>query len=182
VKPIFTIHAGEYLVGTHIESEFKNLNVWLPTKDTGIDLLVTDNKNKKVVSIQVKFSKDFLVENKSDALKRGLKAAGWWSLKREKILKSNADLWVFVLYSFDQKKLDFIIIPPHVLLKRLETVHKQEKVIQTYFYVTKKNKCWEARGLGIADQVLVAEGMYSNKRRDFTKYLNNWDSVVASLR
>src|SRR3972149_2435641 len=181
VKPIFTIHAGEYLVGSYIESKFKNLNVWLPTKETGIDLLVTDSKNKKVVSIQVKFSKDFLVENKSDALRRGLKAAGWWSLKREKILKSNADLWVFVLYSFDQKKIDFIIIPPHELLKRLDVVHKQEKVkvVQTYFYVTKKNKCWETRGLGIADQVLVAEGMYSNKRRDFTKYLNNWNSVVA---
>jgi len=182
MKPIFTIHAGEYLVGTHIEREFKNLNVWLPTKDTGIDLLVTDNKNKKAVSIQVKFSKDFLVENKSDALKRGLKAAGWWSLKREKILKSRADLWVFVLYAFDQRKLDFIIIPPYELLRRLETIHKQEKVIQTYFYVTKKTRCWETRGLGIADQVLVAEGIYSNKQRDFTKYLNNWNSVIASLR
>ena len=182
MKPIFTIHAGEYLVGSHIEREFKNLNVWLPTKDTGIDLLVTDNKNKKAVSIQVKFSKDFLAENKSDALRRGLKAFGWWSLKREKILKSRADIWVFVLYAFDQKRIDFIIIPPHELLKILETIHKQEKVIQIYFCVTKKNKCWETRGLGMAEQVLVAESMYTNKQRNFTKYLNNWNSVIASLR
>lgn len=182
MKPIFTIHAGEYLVGSHIESKFKNLNVWLPTKDTGIDLLVTNKENKKAVSIQVKFSKSFLVENKSDALKRGLKATGWWTLKRDKIVKSSADLWVFVLYAFDQKKLDFIIIPPHELLKQLETIHRKEKLIQTYFYVTKKNKCWEARGLGIADQVLVAESMYSSKPRDFTKYLNNWYLVTAGLR
>jgi hypothetical protein len=182
MKPIFTIHAGEYLVGSHIESKFKKLNVWLPTKDTGIDLLVTDNTNKKAASLQVKFSKSFLVENKSDALKRGLKATGWWTIKREKIVKSSADLWVFVLYAFDQKKFDFIIIPPHELFKRLETIHRQEKVMQTYFYVTKKNKCWETRGLGIRDQVLVAENMYSNKQRDFTKYLNNWALVTTRLR
>jgi hypothetical protein len=144
--------------------------------------LVTDNKNKKALSIQVKFSKSFLVENKSDALKRGLKATGWWTLKREKIVKSSADLWVFVLYAFDQKKLDFIIIPPHELLNRLEAIHRKEKLLQTYFYVTNKNKCWDARGLGIADQVLVAESMYSNKQRDFTKYLNNWNLVTAFLR
>src|SRR6266581_2772997 len=60
MKPIFSIHAGEYLVGTHIEENYKNLNVWLPTKDTGIDLLVTDQTNSKNVSLQVKFSKDFL--------------------------------------------------------------------------------------------------------------------------
>jgi hypothetical protein len=35
MKPIFTIHAGEYLVGSHIESKFKKLNVWLPTKARG---------------------------------------------------------------------------------------------------------------------------------------------------
>ena len=182
MKPIFTIHAGEYLVGSHIERTFKNLNVWLPTKDTGIDLLVSDNKNKKTVSVQVKFSKDFLAENKSEVLRQGLKAAGWWSLKSEKILKSKADLWVFVLYAFEQKEPDFIIISPHELLKRLEATHGQEKVIQIYFYVTKKNKCWESRALRMADQVLVAEGAFSDKQRNFTKYLNNWKLITASLR
>jgi hypothetical protein len=36
------------------------VNVWIPTKDTGVDLLVSDRKNKKAVSLQVKFSRDFL--------------------------------------------------------------------------------------------------------------------------
>jgi len=60
MKPIFSIHAGEYLVGTHIEENYKNFNVWLPSKDTGVDLLVTDQANSKTASLQVKFSKDFL--------------------------------------------------------------------------------------------------------------------------
>jgi hypothetical protein len=41
MRPIFTVHAGEFLAGQYIEREFKK-NVWVPRKDTGIDLLVTD--------------------------------------------------------------------------------------------------------------------------------------------
>jgi hypothetical protein len=59
MKPLFTIHAGEYLVGEYIERHFKQVNVWLPARDTGIDLLISDLLNRRVVSIQVKYSKDF---------------------------------------------------------------------------------------------------------------------------
>jgi hypothetical protein len=34
MKPIFTIHAGEYLVAAEIEKSLKNVTVWLPSKDT----------------------------------------------------------------------------------------------------------------------------------------------------
>jgi hypothetical protein len=36
VKPIFSVHAGEYLVATHIEENYKHLNVWLPSKDADV--------------------------------------------------------------------------------------------------------------------------------------------------
>jgi hypothetical protein len=39
------IHAGEFLVGQPIESSFKDKNVWVPTRDLGIDLLVTNSVN-----------------------------------------------------------------------------------------------------------------------------------------
>jgi len=58
MQQMFTIHAGEYLIGSYIEENFKNYNVWVPSKDTGIDLLVTNSKNNKAVSLQVKYSKD----------------------------------------------------------------------------------------------------------------------------
>jgi hypothetical protein len=57
MRPIFTIHAGEYLVATEIEKKFRDLRVWIPSKDIGIDLLVTDESQNKVASLQVKFSK-----------------------------------------------------------------------------------------------------------------------------
>jgi len=36
MKPLFTIHGGEYLVGCHIEQKFKRVNVWVPSRDTGV--------------------------------------------------------------------------------------------------------------------------------------------------
>ena len=59
MKSLFTIHAGEFVTGEHIERKFRKVNVWLPSRDTGTDLLVTDAKNKTSVSLQVKFSRDF---------------------------------------------------------------------------------------------------------------------------
>jgi hypothetical protein len=59
MRPIFTIHAGEFLVGEYIEKSYPELNVWIPSKDTGIDLLVTNKKDaSKSVAIQVKMSRD----------------------------------------------------------------------------------------------------------------------------
>jgi len=55
MRPIFTIHAGEFLVGDFIEQHFRNTNVWLPSKDSGVDLLVTNKKNQVTVSLQLKF-------------------------------------------------------------------------------------------------------------------------------
>ena len=74
MRPIFTVHAGEYLVGDYIEKKFKGCRVWIPSKDTGIDLLVTDPRGNNGVSLQVKFSKDYIIPE--------VKAAGWWTLKR----------------------------------------------------------------------------------------------------
>lgn len=47
MRPIFTDHASEYLLGRHIEKMFKSLNVWVPSKDMGVDLLVTGTSNKR---------------------------------------------------------------------------------------------------------------------------------------
>src|SRR2546426_1023360 len=59
MRPLFAVHAGDYLVGSHIEQNYPRWYVWVPSKDTGIDLLVTDSRNRRTVSLQVKFSKDF---------------------------------------------------------------------------------------------------------------------------
>jgi len=143
MRPIFTIHAGEYLVASHIESSFRRLNVWVPSKDTGVDLLVTDRSNRKALSLQVKFSKDFLLINTTAFLRKNLSSVGWWTINAEKLRMSTADLWVFVLMGIHTKEIQFVIIPPEKLLELFTNLHGRKKIWQIYLTVTKSKKCWE---------------------------------------
>jgi len=181
MKPIFSVHAGEYLAGSHIEEKFRHVNLWVPAKDTGIDLLVSDRANRKTVSLQVKFSKDFLVAHmrrQSAEFQRTLRACGWWTLNSEKVGKSSADYWVFVLQGFGNRSVDFIVIPPRELGRRLRGIrHGQPRIWQVYLWVTRTNRCWETRDLSKADKLLISDDKYFHRYRDFTKYLNAWESV-----
>jgi hypothetical protein len=179
MRPLFTIHAGEFVVGDHIERKFRRVNLWVPSRDTGTDLLVTDSKNGKTVSLQVKFSRDFLATHMPSIFQKPLRACGWWSLNREKTEKSKADYWVFVLVGFEHRSTDFVIIKPSELLNRLNAFHKKGKTIQSYLWVTEKNRCWESRGLKRQEQLAIAQGQYSNSERDFFTYLNNWAPIQA---
>ena len=179
MRPLFTIHAGEFVVGDHIEQKFRRVNLWVPSRDTGADLLVTDSKNEKTVSLQVKFSRDFLTTHMPSIFQKPLRACGWWSLNRDKIAKSKADYWVFVLVGLEHRSTDFVIIKPSDLLTRLNAIHKKGKTIQSYLWVTEKNRCWETRGLKRQEQLAIAQGQYSNDERDFSAYLNNWGPIQA---
>lgn len=183
MKPIFSIHAGEYLVGTHIEQQYKNLNIWLPSKDTGIDLLITDQTNRKTLSIQVKFSKDYLgsmgnILSETIALK--VKSSGWWKFNQNKVRNSQADLWVLVLYRFTQKDYDFVVIEPKELSSRYEMLGRKAD-FHSYILVTSDKKCWETRGLKKREQVAIANGEYFDPIRDLSVYLNNWSMLKEKL-
>jgi hypothetical protein len=182
MKPLFTVHAGEYLVGAYIEQRFKRANVWVPLRDTGVDLLVSDKKNRRSVSLQVKFSKDFLVTHMGPQFQKELRACGWWSITRDKLAKSPADYWVFVLQGFASRSTDFVVVPRDELLKSLDAIHGRRKTIQVYIWVTERNKCWETRGLSRADQLRLAHGDFRHPHRDLTRWLNNWKPIVRLNR
>jgi hypothetical protein len=170
MRPLFTIHAGEFLVGSEIERKFRRVNVWLPTKDTGIDLLVSDSTNSETVSLQVKFSRDYLATHvKEVALQRELRAFGWWTPTRKQIEKSSAHYWVFVLFGFENRRADFVIIKPDD--------EKAAEKFQSYLWVTKHGRCYETRGLKRSDKLLIAGRKFTNAARDFTGYLNNWTPI-----
>ena len=178
MQPLFTLHAGEYLVGAYIERRFKKTNVWVPVRDTGVDLLVSDPDNRRTVSLQVKFSKDFLVTHMRPEFQDQLRACGWWTINRDKLAKSPADYWVFVLQGFASRSTDFVVVPRQELLARLTDIHGAHKIVQTYIWVTREQKCWETRGLNRADQLQVAQGQYRNRERELTQWLNNWVAIA----
>lgn len=127
MTPLFTIHAGEYLVGLYIERHFKNrMNVWIPSKDTGIDLLVSDRKNRRTASLQVKFGKDFLPEMAAE-LQGPLRACSWFTINRDKLRASQADFWVFVLRGFKKHSPDFVVVPTAEFQRRLRRIHGLKK-------------------------------------------------------
>ena len=91
MKPLFTVHAGEFLAGCEIERKFR-VNVWIPAKDTGVDFLVSDRNNRTTASIQVKFSRNYLVTNMKDAVfHANLRTTGWWTPTRKQIENSRAE-------------------------------------------------------------------------------------------
>ncbi|MCD1189479.1 hypothetical protein D3A87_18310 [Vibrio cholerae] len=183
MKPIFTIHVGEYLVGSYLENEFgKEINVWIPSKDTGVDFLLTDSSNQKTTSIQVKFSRDFLITNGTDLQQKELLSCGWWTLNREKIESSKAEFWVFVVNTFNEKNMQFIVIQTDELLRRINLIHPDAKKFQTYLWVTKDEKCWEVRGLKISEQNRILNKEESiSEERDFSSFLNNWEPLRKKL-
>jgi hypothetical protein len=182
MKPLFSVHAGEYLVGSHIEHHFRRVNVWVPAKDTGIDLLVSDRANRRSVSLQVKFSKDFLVTHMGPEFQPRLRACGWWTLNRDKLKRSEANYWVFVLQAFAGRSVDFVLVPPRELLRRLQRIHGRQSTFQVYLWVTADKRCWESRGLKKSDQLLITVGEFADQSRDFTKWLNTWSPIVRLNR
>lgn len=183
MKPLFTIHAGEYLVGLYIEEHYPDLNLWVPSKDTGIDFLVTDAKNRRTVSLQVKFSKDFVPMERLAHLQHHISAIGWWTHHQKKIVESAADLWVFVLPSFMDRQTHFIILTPEELLQRLRSIHRPSADrVQSYLWVTKGGHCWEARGLKKKEHEQIARNEFTHAQRDFSAYLDNWSEMERRLR
>ncbi|MDD2468071.1 MAG: hypothetical protein PHI97_29180 [Desulfobulbus sp.] len=183
MKPIFTIHAGEYLVGDFLEKQFSNCEIWVPSKDTGTDLLITNSLDrKKNAGIQVKFSKDFLPEMEA-TFHSSLSACGWWTLNPQKIQTSNAELWILAPYSFIERRIQFIIIEPEELSERLDLIHGKPKTMNVYLWVTKDGKCFETRGLSKTIQKEIVNGKYSSvdKNRDFTNHLNAWNAIESRV-
>jgi hypothetical protein len=110
-------------------------------------------------------------------------AGGWWSLDARKIQKSNADFWIFVLPSFVEKEISFIIVSPNELLRRYKAIFATaNQRIDSYLRVTKTNRCWEARGLLDADMDLVALDRFVDEKRDFTEFLNAWKQIKSRLK
>ena len=178
MKPLFTIHGGEYLVGSYIEQHFKRVNVWVPSRDTGIDLLVSNRQNSRAVSLQVKFGKDWLVTHMKPEFQEPLRACGWWTINRDKLRTSSADFWVFVLVGFAKRTTDYVIVPTKGLRRRLRSIHGSQRMIQSYLWVTSHRRCWETRGLRRADQLHIANGNYRHIGRDFTEWLNRWTPIA----
>ena len=180
MRTLFTVHAGEYLTASHIEQKLK-LPVWIPSKDKGIDLLVTNRANRRAISLQVKYGKDFL-PGKRPVIREAFRCISWFTLDTAKVDASPAELWVFVLHSFKHREPDFVVVRRGELRQRLRALHGWHGKIQSVLCTTETGGCWEGRGREGALTRQLAAGNDAEPRRDFTKYLNDWHAVTKHLK
>lgn len=171
MKPIFTIHEGEFLIGDHINRHLgRKYDVWVPTKDSGIDLLVTrKDRRGKAVGLQAKFSRSFDIPSE---LARHVLATSWFVLEPAKIRKSEADVWVFAIMTLRHEQ-HFVVVPKHELQRRIP-VGNPGKRWTLYLWVYGDGSCYQVRGLGFEDRVRAVHRGVRDRRRDFTPWLENW--------
>jgi len=183
MKPLFTIHEGEFLVGSHIEKKFRDWNVWIPSKDKGIDFLVSNSDNSKTVSIQVKFSRDYSMGNRNPIFRKQIVSGGWWVLNKNILNESKAEFWVLVMHSYSKKGIQYVIITPQELYRRLVSLHPNSNMIHTFLTVTKLETCWENRGLNQQQIAMILSNQIEeiDEDRNFSQYLNNWEPLEEKL-
>jgi hypothetical protein len=145
----------------------------------GAERLWRDSFSRQIENVG---SKDHLVTHRGPEFQRSLRACGWWTIDRDKLKRSAADYWVFVLQGFANRSVDFVVVPPRDLLQRLQRIHGRHRRYQSYLWVAEKKRCWESRDLKRRDQLLIVLGEYADRSRDFTHWLNAWSPVARLNR
>ena len=185
MEALFTIHAGEYLVGSYIEKKYPKYHVWIPSKRNKkwVDLLVSNGDNSKTISIQVKSSKDYSPDFNNPVHRRKLVGSSYFNLNTAKLSNSQAELWVFVIHSFKLNKYHYVIIKPQDLSKRFKRIHNVNQNIRSYLWITKGKECWDTRGLKKAQEeaILNNDTNEIDENRNFSQFLNNWESLEEKL-
>jgi hypothetical protein len=112
--------------------------------------------------LQVKFSRSFSAKFEQPEFR----ARGWFTLKPAKVLKSQADVWVFVILTMRHEP-HFLLVPLKELKRRIP--HPRPRIWHLYLTIYDGHKCFDTRGLRRADVLACPEG-----RRNYTACLNNW--------
>lgn len=180
MKPIFTIHEGEFLVGDYINRHRQfghKYNVWVPTKDSGVDLLVTRKGGKgRAVGLQVKFSRSWDIP---EELIRDVLATSWYTLDPKKIRQSEADLWVFVFMTLRHERY-FVLIPTTELRKRIPRSSKSKWNL--YLWACADGACYQVRDLNREGRLDAVRRGVKDRSQDFSKWFENWSLLQKFSR
>jgi hypothetical protein len=178
MKPLFTIHEGEFLVGDHINRRLGHkYDVWVPTKDSGVDLLVTRKRPRgRAVGLQVKFSRSFSIR---EEMARHLIATSWFTLDPVKVRESQADLWVFVILTLKHEE-HFVLIPTRELRKRIP--RRSGSRWNLYLWVFDNGSCYQVRDLGREETLDTLHRGVRDPRRDFSEWLEHWNVLDKLTR
>lgn len=175
MKPLFTIHEGEFLVGDYINRRFaKTWEVWVPTKDSGVDLLVTHRTRNRQLKLQVKFSRCFGV---LPEFTPAVLATSWYTLDPGKIRSSRADLWVLVILTL-RHEVHFVVVPTRELTKRIPPGTKGKWNL--YLWTYEDGSCFDVRGLRLAERRETLTRPIRNRKADYSRFLGSWSLLESA--
>ena len=164
-------HPGESFVVDNLPSKFK---AWFPMKDDGVDLLLTCPKKRKgnPIMVQVKWSRDY---GPGSGIPKS-----WYTLKKDKIRNSKADVWIFVIMGCGKTgrrfEPNFVIIPIGELRNRMP--RRGGGIWHLYLHIFLRRYCYNTRGLKDRDYELAESGKLRGER-NFSQFLENWDILTA---
>lgn len=187
MRPIFTIHAGEFLFGEALKKEAPLCELWLPIKDTGIDFLVTGDHLEKPIGVQVKMSRDYSPPVARTDFERQQSCGGWLTINLGKLAASQASIWSIVVVSNERKrKPHFINVPKNVLYEKVsaavsgeasksKSVHFYPSVLRSKPRGKGDSICINTRGMTKSEKNNVAND-WSNieAKRDLSPFFDNW--------
>jgi len=134
-------------------------------------------QNRATVSLQVKFSKDFLVTHMRPEFQTRLRASGWWTINREKLASPQQ---TFGCSSFRVRESEHGLrcrsaagTPPS--FERYPRCAQDGSDV--HLSDTRPEMLGDT-GLSVPDQFLVAKGEYRHRDRDLTQWLNNWEPIA----
>jgi hypothetical protein len=105
-KNFWSLNTDEVVVTGILRDYFKKkAEVFMPlnTQLKDIDLLVTNLRNRKIVSIQVKGSRAY-EPKKNERKKYGEGSAGWFFLPKKVISRCTADYFIFLIYVIEEQR------------------------------------------------------------------------------
>jgi hypothetical protein len=174
MRNAYTPNAGEILVGNQLEKH--GWNVYLPTRDLGIDLLA--ERGGRFMRVQVKESRTYDNVNNPE-----VDWTSWTRLTREQLVKAielGVDRFVFVVHAPDSRghrqRFDvfYVIIAPEELEQRL-SAYQNGTDRTVYWYRDGERRLWELRG----KTSKAAGADFKTPEREFTRYLDNWTDAAA---
>ena len=187
---IFTLPYSEFEAILQMQKLFKKNNgyaVFIPVsrQQKGIDFIVMNTKNNKVLRVQVKSSRSYLGQPKSKRAKnKGLKYYFWFNNFIKKYEKGRADLYLlFGLYPIYEAKynikskeriwksmiLAFTDKEMHEFLKMVKT--KREKKEDRFFGIgfSELSAIYTRRGFD--RQEIISSHLLANKIKELSRKL-----------
>lgn len=159
LKNVWSLQVGEVVVADLIKRKLgKDYEIFIPLNNQlkDYDLIIMNQKTKKIVKIQVKESREYNL---------GM-ANGWFGINKQKVMDKVSDFYVFLIYTAEEykhkMKMNYktLIVPSEILLSKSRHKKAGKKGGLDYYFRIEKNKAWENREKPI---------------EDYSDYIDNFD-------